>query len=434
MATLLTMPVTREDIKQALCSMPSSKTPGPDGNTKEFFVAAWTIVGADVVTAVQSFFNNGFMPRGVNSMILTSFPNELWKISDRLLVATQSTRLSRRFSLLGWKLFSPKLCSQIKAPSSFVKCFVGYRTCQGLSQRQHLTRCALKLDITKAFDTVRWDFIIQTLRDMRIPELFIFWIRKCISTASFSVCINGELEGFFTSTRGLRQGCSLSPILFVMVINVLSHRLNKAATENKFGFHPWGKKVNLTHLRFADEIIIFTDGQGDSITGIANVLKEFEWESGLAINMMKSALFMAGKTNHELQEKASMLGLPIEQLPIRYLGLPLTTKSMMKTDYEPIVDRIRNSLIMWSSKTLSYAGRLQLINSVIASIANFWSSAFRLPKRCFETIEKMCNAFLWSGSPHTSSKAKVAWEDLCVPKREGGLGIQRMQDMSKALA
>ena len=68
---------------------------------------------------------------------------------------------------------------------------------------------------------------------------------------------------------------------------------------------------------------------------------------------------------------------------------------------------------------------------MIVSITNFWCSAFRLPKRCLETIESMCSAFLWSGSPNSSRKAKVAWDEVCLPKQEAGLGIRRLVDSSK---
>ena len=95
---------------------------------------------------------------------------------------------------------------------------------------------------------------------------------------------------------------------------------------------------------------------------------------------------------------------------------------MTRDDYEPLIDRIRSKFISWMSRALSYAARLQLINSVIVSITNFWSSVFRLPKRCLETIESMCSAFLWSGTPNSSGEAKVAWDEVCMPKEEG-LGI-----------
>lgn len=132
----------------------------------------------------------------------------------------------------------------------------------------------------------------------------------------------------------------------------------------------------------------------------------------------------------DLRERATQLGIPLETLPIRYLGLPLTTKNMTRLDYEPLIDKIRSRFLSWTSKTLSYAGRLQLIKSVITSTSNFWCSAFRLPTGCLQRIEQMCSAFLWSGSPIISSKAKVAWSDPSVPKNEGGLGIRSLRDTS----
>ncbi|VVB08444.1 unnamed protein product [Arabis nemorensis] len=79
---------------------------------------------------------------------------------------------------------------------------------------------------------------------------------------------------------------------------------------------------------------------------------------------------------------------------------------MSKLYYEPLIDKIRTRMISWSSKSFSFAGRLQLIQSVIASISNFWCSVFKLPKRCLESIERMCFAFLWSGSLHSATKSK----------------------------
>ena len=114
-------------------------------------------------------------------------------------------------------------------------------------------RCALKKDIAKAFDSVHWSFLLNTLRAMNIPEEFVHWVELCVCTASFSVQINGELAGYFQSKRGLRQGCALSPYLFVICINVLSQMLDKAAEKKLFGYHPRCKNILLTHLCFADD-------------------------------------------------------------------------------------------------------------------------------------------------------------------------------------
>lgn len=77
-------------------------------------------------------------------------------------------------------------------------------------------RCAIKIDIKKAFDSVHWGFIINTLIAMGFPSLFIQWLTECITTPSFSIKVNGRLEGFFKGARGIRQGNPLSPYMFVI--------------------------------------------------------------------------------------------------------------------------------------------------------------------------------------------------------------------------
>ena len=128
---------------------------------------------------------------------------------------------------------------------------------------------------------------------MNIPEQFVTWIMRCMHTAAFSVSINGELEGFFSSSRGVRQGCSLSPYLYVIVSNVLSKLINKAVTTRRIGHHHMCQEVNLTHLSFADDIIVFLDGSPSSLNGALEVFQNFANISGLCINVASTG-FSAG--------------------------------------------------------------------------------------------------------------------------------------------
>lgn len=155
-------------------------------------------------------------------------------------------------------------------------------------------RCAMKIDIAKAFDSVHWPFLLNTLRALNMPEEFIHWIELCVCTASFSVQVNGELAGFFQSRRGLRQGCALSPYLFVICMNVLSGMLDKAVERQQVGYHPKCKNIMLSHLSFADDLLVFTDGTKRSVEGILGVFKEFASISGLKISLEKSTLYTAG--------------------------------------------------------------------------------------------------------------------------------------------
>lgn len=442
-AALLVHPISEAEIRNVLFSMPSNKAPGPDGYPVEFYRAAWPIINRDFTIAVQSFFIYGFLPKGVNATTLALIPKVLGAetLKDfrpisccNILYKVISKVLANRLKVLLPELIEPNQCAFVKGRLLLENVLLATELVKNYHKDSIGPRSVLKLDISKAFDSVKWSFILDTLRAMNIPDQFVHWIHTCLSTAAFSVSVNGELEGFFPSTRGLRQGCALSPYLFFIAINVLSRLLNKAALAGKIGFHPTCSDVNLTYLSFVDDIMVFTNGDPASLRGIFAMLDEFAVISGLVINPAKSSIFMAGRISQAFKEEVNRLGIPVDTLPVRYLGLPLTTKSMSRADYEPLIDKIRSRFLSWSSRALSYAGRLQLINSVIVSITNFWCSVFRLPKSCLETIESMCSAFLWSGSPHSNIKAKVAWHDICKPKQEGGLGIRRIADSSRVFA
>ena len=168
--------------------------------------------------------------------------------------------------------------------------------------------------------------------------------------------------------------------MYVIVSNVLSKLLNKAIMGGNIGYHPICRVVNLSHLSFADDIVVFTDGSPTSLTGTLDAFGDFASMSGLYINVAKSTVFAAGRGKQALETAAAACGLTVSALPIKYLGLPLTTKTMSRSDYEPLIAKIRARFLSWTSKALDFAGRLQLINSVIASITNFWCSSFSLPQ------------------------------------------------------
>lgn len=176
---------------------------------------------------------------------------------------------------------------------------------------------------------------------LNFPEKFRHWIKLCISTATFSVQVNGELAGFFGSSRGLRQGCALSPYLFVICMNVLSHMIDAAAVRRNIGYHPKCKNISLTHLCFADDLMVFVDGQKRSIEGIINLFHEFADRSGLQISLEKSTIYLAGVPDPERNQILSSFPFATGQLPVRYLGLPLLTKQMTTTDYSPLLESVR---------------------------------------------------------------------------------------------
>ena len=229
---------------------------------------------------------------------------------------------------------------------------------------------------------------------MEFPEGFRNLIKQCITSASYSVAINAELCGYFKGTHGLRQGDPLSPYLFVLSTEVFSQMLSAKYEDGSIGFHPNAMEPAVTYLAFADDIMVFSDGEKKSLECISSTFDTFAAWSGLNMNKDKTELFLVGMTQNETLDISS-LGFKIGSLPVRYLGLPLMHRNLRISDYRPLLEKVSGCLNSWSAKALSYAGRCQLLSSVIYGTINFWASAFILPKGCINKIQSMCTNFLW---------------------------------------
>lgn len=211
--------------------------------------------------------------------------------------------------------------------------------------------------------------------------------------------------------------------LFVIALNNLSLMLNKAAQEMRFSYHLNCASSRLTHLCFADDLLIFIDGSLESVQAVLQVLREFEARSGLAVSVHKTSFFASGLSSAETDAIQVSTGMPLGSLPVCYLGVPLCTKKLTLLNCEGLLQQIKSKFSSWSSKALSFAGRLLLIKTVVSGITTFWCSTFILPKGCNKRINSLCGVFLWQGNIEAHHTARVSWSEVTKPKREGGLGI-----------
>lgn len=165
---------------------------------------------------------------------------------------------------------------------------------QRFNQSSISRRGVLKVDLRKAFDSLNWEFILRVLEAANFPETYVNWVKQCLTTTSFSINVNGNLCGYFRGTKGLRQGDPLSPYLFVMAIEVFAKLLDSKFSAWIIGHHPQAEDPRISHLAFADDVMIFFDGSPISLKGITETLDEFHMISGLQMNREKSRVYTTG--------------------------------------------------------------------------------------------------------------------------------------------
>ncbi|GAB2303809.1 hypothetical protein Dimus_038964 [Dionaea muscipula] len=140
-------------------------------------------------------------------------------------------------------------------------------------------RCFFQVDLRKAYDSIEWEFLNRMLLALNFPPRFIQWIMKCVSTVTYSISLNGQLFGFIHGRRGLRQGDPLSPYLFVICLEYLSRHLQQIQHIRGFSHHPKCQALNITHLAFADDLILLSRADRDSVNPLLNCLKTFSSQS-----------------------------------------------------------------------------------------------------------------------------------------------------------
>lgn len=169
--------------------------------------------------------------------------------------------------------------------------------CQGLvrgyNRMAGSPRCLLKLDLRKAYDMLDFYFICRMLQALNFPDKFVGWIRTCISTAMFSLVLNGGPCGFFPSKRGVRQGDPMSPYLFVLCMEYFTRMVRGLSLNPSFNFHPKCKDLNLTHVMFADDMMLLCKADKQSPLLLKECFDSFAAVSGLSINVQKSQIFFA---------------------------------------------------------------------------------------------------------------------------------------------
>ncbi|VFQ61936.1 unnamed protein product [Cuscuta campestris] len=223
----------------------------------------------------------------------------------------------------------------------------------------------MKLDLRKAYDSVSWKSLLQIMDALKFPNKFIDWIRFCVTSAAYSVLLD-------------------------------------------------------------DDLIVACRGDLPSIDCVLAGLNHFKQTTSLQLNYDKSQVYVGGVSDTILESILHKTNMSLGSFPFRYLGAPISDSRISEKECDKLVEKMSLKITSWATKHLSYAGRTKLINSVLYGIANFWSRIFVLPNSVMRKVMALCRNFLWSSGPVHRRCPLIKWEEVCLPKQEGGLGLKNL--------
>ncbi|XP_071905685.1 uncharacterized protein [Coffea arabica] len=287
---------------------------------------------------------------------------------------------------------------------------------------------------TGKFFTFSWDVIVQDVYNAVLSFYCGVELPKFITT--ISIVLIPKVPNPQDFSMGLRQGDPLSPALFVIGAEVLSRDLNNLALQSDFtGFRvPHGCAL-ITHLAFADDVIIFANGSSNSLKRIMRVLELYNQSLGQLVNAQKSGYLVHLSLPPSRRRMIEWITQFARQsFPIRYLGFPLYLGRCRSLYFGAVSQAILGRVLLWKSRLLSPGGKLILIKHVLASVPAHLLSAVVVPSSVFTMIEKVCANFIWGSMAEKSKFHWIRWSQLCYPVEEGGAGFRRLQDVSRAFS
>ncbi|KAG7551702.1 Ribonuclease H domain [Arabidopsis thaliana x Arabidopsis arenosa] len=441
----LSKPFSAGEVCVTVKSMGSFKAPGPDDFQPVFYQKCWETVGESVTRFVLGFFETGELPQSTNDALLVliakvakpdritqfrpvSLCNVLFKIITKMMVIRLKSVIS--------KLIGPAQASFIPGRLSIDNIVVVQEAVHSMRRKKGRKGwMLLKLDLEKAYDRIRWDFLEETLLTAGLSVEWTNRIMACVTGPSMRILWNGEQTDAFKPARGLRQGDPLSPYLFVLCLERLCHMI-----EVEVGRKTWtpisisrgGPK--LSHVCFADDLILFAEASVSQVRVIRRVLEKFCLASGQKVSLEKSKIFFSSNVSREMEGLITAeSGIGSTRELGKYLGMPVLQKRINKETYGEVLERVSSRLAGWKSKTLSLAGRVTLTKAVLSAMPVHTMSAIMLPASTLESLDKVSRSFVWGSTAEKRKQHLLSWKKICKPKSAGGLGLRKARVMNRAL-
>uniref|UniRef100_M3XL57 Reverse transcriptase domain-containing protein n=1 Tax=Latimeria chalumnae TaxID=7897 RepID=M3XL57_LATCH len=275
---------------------------------------------------------------------------------------------------------------------------------------------ALSLDAEKAFDRVKWDYLKYAMSHFGFGHPFLTWVDTIYHLPSAAVLTNGLISPQFPLGRGTRQGCPLSPLLFVLALEPLAEAIQSEPTIR--GICAGGRQHKI--LLYADDFLLTLEDPVTSVPPLMSLVDSFSRISGYRINWAKSEALPLST----YCPKTCLAGWDFHWSPsgIKYLGVMVhnSPSKMLQLNFDPLFREWEIDVWRWSSLHLSLSGKINIIKMNLAPRINYLSAMIPvwIPPAVFTRFQRLVRGFLWDGKA-----PKLAEKKLYPGLTQGGLNL-----------
>jgi hypothetical protein len=301
------------ECKRALFDMGPHKAPGEDGYPALFFQQCWDTVANSLYQYVNQVWSNPSLISFINNTLIVMIPkvdkpesvsqfrpialcNVTYKIITKVIV--------NRIKPLLNGIISPYQSSFIPGRTIHHNIIVAQEMVHSMAKMKGKRMfMSIKIDLEKAYDRLNWNFIENCMTECKFPHKLINIIHYCITSPSFRILWNGDKTDNFSPTRGIRQGDPLSPYLFVICMERLSHIIADQVEANYWKPMRAGKSgPQISHLLFADDLLLFAEASIEQAHCVMHCLDQFCQASGQKINNQKTQIFFSKNVDQQLKD------------------------------------------------------------------------------------------------------------------------------------
>ena len=405
-----------DEVEKSMKLMQLNKSPGEDGLPIEFYRAFWHEIKNYLFNSYKYSLENGNLSITQKRGVISLLP----KKNDLLLLKNW-----RPLTLLNvdYKILAKVIATRLKEAlihlinsdqTGFLeKRFIGHNIASLIEiiefcEENDLAAVLLSIDFEKAFDKLDWDFLWKCMAFFEIPENIINWVKILYTGANSCVTNNGHMSNYFAMGRGVRQGCPLSPYLFIIAAEVLAISIRNNPDIKGITIGKKEYKIK----QFADDSQTMSIYDLDSINATIKNFLDYGKVSGSTINYEKSADIMRiGSIRNTNMSLTLDYNVSWTNGPIEVLGITLSPdiKETAIVNYTTVLEKIKKTIELWSSQKLTLYGKMSIINTVLLSKLIYRFSSLPSPnERIVKSIEDHFLDFLWgSKKRHAISKNTI---------------------------